>query len=50
MHARFASRIWVVGAEDVIVVSGFVTRRYDTPQFNLADSIVHFELSDVCVP
>ena len=49
MHARFASRIWVVGAEDVVVVSGFVTRRSDAPQFNLGDSIVYFDLSDTCV-
>ena len=50
MRPHFTSRIWVVGAEDVVVVSGFATRRCDAPQFNLlGDSLVHFELSDTCV-
>ena len=50
MRPHFTSRIWVVGAEDVVVVSGFATRRCDAPQLNLGDSLVHFELSDTCAP
>ena len=49
MRPHFNSRIWVVGAEDVVVVSGIATRRCDAPQLNLGDSLVHFELSDTYV-